>query len=502
MVPELDTSLAICVADPLHRQALQNLAAQLQLNVLILDEADLRDDANLATVELLLADEAIALAFAQRPGDTARRRGALALVAVTPTATPAELLLPVHYKDALFDGLLTLPHTPALVLAYLSVILYAHRAYLRRFESAIEELQLNRRIFSSVTSGICVADAIAPDYPVTYVNPAFEAMTGYKQEEILGRNCRFLQGNLPDQPGLTTIRTALSGERETISIVRNFRKDGTAFWNELSLSPIRDRHGRVTHFVGIQHDVTARIDFEEALRQSEKLAAVGRLAASIAHEINNPLEAVTNLLYLARLEADPAQKDQYLHTAEEELHRVAELTTQSLRFYKQSTLPQAVQAADLVTAVLDVYRMKLLNYDITLTRRDTHCEAILCMESEVRQVLSNLVRNAMEAVMAATSRTMFVRSRAATDWQSGARGISITVADTGSGMSAATKEKLYTPFYTTKGVGGTGLGLWVSSEIIGRHHGSLTVRSRQRDNGGTVFRLFLPYAAPVTPQHA
>ena len=390
--------------------------------------------------------------------------------------------------------MLTLPQQPAAVLAQLSVILYAHRAYIRRYESAIEELNLNRRIFRSVTSGISVADALSPDFPLVYVNPAFEVMTGYRLEDIEGRNCRFLQRDERDQPGLTLIREALKGKRETVAIIRNYRRDGSAFWNELSLSPIRDRTGRMTHIVGIQNDVTARIAFEDALRESEKLAAVGRLAASIAHEINNPLESVTNLLYLARREEDDSTRDEYLEAAENELGRVSHLTSQSLRFYKQSSKPQAIRPVDLITAVLGIYSVKLLNYSIAVERRDGMSESIVCLESEIRQVLSNLVRNAMDAMQGRNGR-LLIRTREATDWRTDIKGVVITVADTGIGMSLETLQKLYTAFYTTKGIGGTGLGLWVSSEIVQRHRGRLAVRSREGEGSGTVFTLFLPYQA-------
>ena len=299
-------------------------------------------------------------------------------------------------------------------------------------------------------------------------------------------------GKEHDQPGLTLIREALKGRRETVAIIRNYRKDGSPFWNELSLSPIADREGNVTHFVGIQNDVTARVAFEEALRDSEKLAAVGRLAASIAHEINNPLATVTNLVYLARHEEDGEQREQFLDMAGEELNRVTLLTTQSLRFYRQSSKPTAVRPVDLVSAVLDVYSVKLMNNHVTLQRKDSTCESIVCLESEIRQVFSNLIRNAMDAMEGRPGRIL-VRVREATDWQDETKGVLLTVADTGCGMSAETRQGLYTAFHTTKEQKGTGLGLWVSKGIIDRHRGKIRVRSRQSAPSGSVFELFLPY---------
>ena len=415
-----------------------------------------------------------------------------ALVAVLPAGSREVPFLPKRMGEPPYDGVVMLPLTPAVLLAQLSVILYAHRAYIERFESAMEELQLNRRIFRSVTSGISVSNAMREDLPLVYVNPAFEVMTGYSLEDVEGKNCRFLQGEDRDQPGLTLIREALKGNRETVAIVRNYRKDGSPFWNELSLSPITDREGVVTHFVGIQNDVTSRVAFEEALRDSEKLAAVGRLAASIAHEINNPLAAVTNLIYLARHEDSDEEKALFLDMAGEELNRVALLTTQSLRFYRQSSQPTAIRPTDLVSAVLDVYSVKLTNLNLVLERQYSTCESIVCLESEIRQVVSNFVRNAMDALEAKPGRIL-VRVREATEWENETKGVLITVADTGYGMSDETKERLYTAFHTTKEQKGTGLGLWVSKEIVDRHHGKIRVRSRQLAPSGTVFELFLPY---------
>ncbi len=215
----------------------------------------------------------------------------------------------------------------------------------------------------------------------------------------------------------------------------------------------------------------------------------------IAHEINNPLEAVTNLIYLARAEEAPLKKDAYLASAEEELRRAALLTHQSLRFYKQSSKPQASRLADVVASVLDRYAVKLKNYEIVVERRFRTHESIVCLDSEIRQVVSNLVRNAMEAMLGAGG-LLSIRTREATDPKTGVKGLSLLVADTGMGMSPETKSKLYTAFHTTKGVGGTGLGLWVSAEIVERHHGKLRVRSRQAPAPrGTVFTLQLPYQA-------
>ena len=494
------TQIGISIADPLNRRLIEGAAAQLGLTPTFLDAPDVVRPELLKEVELLVIDHALALSRREVAGHTLDVDHSIrpALVAVIASSSMDDPLLPTKDTEPRFDGLLLLPQSPAIILAQLSAILHSHRAHTRRFQSAMHKLHFNRSIFRSVRSGILISKAIFPDFPIAYVNPAFEEMTGYTLDEVRGKNCRFLQRDDRDQPALPLIREALRANRETVAVLRNYRKDGTAFWNELFLSPIRDLSGVVTHFVGIQNDISARVAFEDALRESEKLAAAGRLAASIAHEINNPLEAVTNMLYLARGRCNNEESERYLEKAAQELQRVSLLTAQSLRFYKQSTRPQAIRPTDLISSVVDVYNAKILNNNIAVERRDRTCEPIVCLESEIRQVLSNLVQNAIDA-MRGPNRRLVIRAREATEWRSGRKGVKIAVADTGTGMTAETIKNIYTAFYTTKEVGGMGLGLWVSSGIIERHQGKVRVRSRQSPQGsGTVFTLFLPYRVTVS----
>ena len=483
------TGVGVLVEDPTSRRLVEAAAQHLELVPKPLDRRSLSAH-SLMEHEMIVADEADARRIREVLSSREEQGEGIYPAVVVVRCAP----FPAEEEPALgFDGVVDLPASIASVSAQLSLILYAHRAFARRYQTALEELHLNRRIFRSVTSGISIANAQLPDLPLTYVNPAFEVMTGYSLEEVLGRNCRFLQGPDTSDPPVTVIREAIHDQREVLVVLKNYRKDGTFFWNELSLSPIRNREGQVTHFVGIQTDVTARVEFEAALRESEKLAAVGRLASSIAHEINNPLESVTNLLYLAQHGADLKETRQYLGQADRELQRVASITSQSLRFYKQSTKPQAISAGELLHAVLDLYESRADNSHVTIERRERSVDSIICLESEIRQVLSNLVRNAIDSMHGSGGR-LLVRSREATDWRTGGEGIVITIADTGSGISAQTMRNLYKPFFTTKGIAGTGLGLWISSEIITRHQGRMKVRSSQDGRRhGTVFQMFLPY---------
>ena len=491
--PNRRGAVALVLSESVSRRAIEAICQTLDLDPLLLQEEDLAGDRP-TSFELVIADEPVArrlrphLNELQQVGEWVKP----ALVAVGPESP--NLTEPEHDD---FDAVLTIPASAAELASRLSVVLYSHRALARRYQSALEELHLNRNIFRSVTNGISVASAQSPDLPLLYVNPAFELMTGYSLEEVQGKNCRFLQGEDRDQPGLTLIREALAQGRQTVAVIRNYRKNGTPFWNELTISPVRNREGQVTHVVGIQMDVTDRVEMGTALRESEKLAAVGRLASSISHEINNPLEAVMNLLYLAEQaavrEAENAESLGYLRQADEELQRVKLITAQSLRFYKQSSGPEAVLAGDLVTSVLDLYRGRLLNYHVEVQLRKRSNQHVVGLGSELRQVVSNLIGNALDA-MKATGGRLMVRTREATWWRGEKQGVMLTIADTGTGMPPAVLERIYTAFYTTKGHAGTGLGLWISAEIVARHRGHLKVRSSSRAGRSyTVFELFLPF---------
>jgi PAS domain S-box-containing protein len=489
----LRNGVGILVEDSLNRRLIESSTAQLDLECIELKESSLDLD-KLLHLEMIIADKAWAdrvhRALEHPDGKAEGIKPAVISVVQNEDGIDNPALTPVQHP---YDGVLPLPQPLTQLTAQLSLMLYSHRAFARRYQSAMEELYLNRRIFRSVTSGISVSNAQLPDMPLTYVNPAFEVMTGYTLEEVHGQNCRFLQRGETDQPGLVAIRNAIRDRREVTAVIRNFRKDGTPFWNELSLSPIRNRDGEVTHFVGIQTDVTARVEFEAALRESEKLAAVGRLASTIAHEINNPLASVMNLVYLAQDADSLEDAKKYLATADAELQRVKLITTQSLRFFKQSTKPMAVSASELLNSVLDVYQSRLQNAAIAVHRRERTDRPVKCMESEIRQVLNNLVGNAIDAMNRIGGR-LLVRTRAGKDWRTGVSGIVITVADTGTGIDPTMLTDIYKAFYTTKGIGGTGLGLWISSGIVERHKGRMLVRSsRHPAHHGSVFQLFLPW---------
>lgn len=256
--------------------------------------------------------------------------------------------------------------------------------------------------------------------------------------------------------------------------------------------PLREGDGSISGIIVIGVDITYLKRAEKALIQTEKLAAVGRLASTIAHEINNPLESVTNLVYLARQSESLAVLQEYLEMADQELRRMSAIARQTLHFNKQSTEPRAVTSMELMRSVISIYESRIRNSGITVEYRLRATEPVVCYDGEIRQVLNNLVSNAIHAVSSSEGR-LLLRSRKATDWKTGQAGIVMTVADTGCGIPEEDRERIYEPFFTTKGLSGTGLGLWVSRDIVERHGGRLRVRSSQNPaHPGTVFTVFLP----------
>lgn len=244
---------------------------------------------------------------------------------------------------------------------------------------------------------------------------------------------------------------------------------------------------------GRQYEVRDHLQLEkvtaEALRRSEKLAIVGRLAAAIAHEINNPLASVTNLHYLMASASSLEDVHRYLATADEELARVVEITTQTLRFHRESITPADVDVCAILDSVLKLYERRLASGNIVVDRSFDRSALIIGFAGELRQLVANLISNAVDAMH--TGGRLRVRIVRGSERSNGLRhGIRVVVADTGSGIPVSMREKMFEPFATTKDDTGTGLGLWVSSEIVRKHNGALRFRSRL--GSGTVFSIFLP----------
>jgi signal transduction histidine kinase len=267
------------------------------------------------------------------------------------------------------------------------------------------------------------------------------------------------------------------------------RKDGTRWPVLLTVSSLRNARGEIVGASAIARDISVEKQSQEAVRRSEKLATTGRLAASIAHEINNPLEAVINLLYLAR--HDSSHAGEYLTLAEQEVGRVAQLAQQTLGFVRDASSPGSMDPAAIMDEILQLYSRKLEGRQIHVTRRYRGLCQISGYSGEVRQLLANLLVNAVDAM--ADGGSLQVRVATGRDWSNGREGVRITVADNGSGIPRDKLRQIFEPFYTTKKDTGTGLGLWVSRGIVQKHGGSIRVRSRvDGRTTGTVFLIFLP----------
>src|SRR4051812_6716137 len=233
---------------------------------------------------------------------------------------------------------------------------------------------------------------------------------------------------------------------------------------------------------------------QEALRKSEKLAVAGRLAASIAHEINNPLAAVTNLLYLIRHSDTLPEALGYLGTAEQELSRVTEIVTQTLKFYRQPSHPSLLDVNEVLDSLLLLFHPRFVGANIKVKKEFEEVGPIMGLGGELRQVFANLITNALDAMR--DGGTLTIRVRHARELTNGLRpGVRISIADTGSGVPREIRSRIFEPFVSTKSNTGTGLGLWVTSEIVQKHSGSIRMKSRTAGHSGTVFSVFIPSQA-------
>ena len=364
-------------------------------------------------------------------------------------------------------------------------------------EQALREIEA--RFNSIYSTSLEYIGILTPDGILVDCNHASLQFANNSREQVVGMHFADTPwfAYTPGAPEMAhqAIAQAATGEfmRQEISLIR---PSGESITFDFSLAPARNSNGEIIFLVPEGRDITELKRAEAALMKSEKLAAVGRLASSIAHEINNPLESVTNLIYLAQQHATSSEVQRFLDSADQELRRISVIANQTLRFHKQASKPQAISCVELFSTVLSIYEGRLRNSNVTVEKRKRALQQIVCFAGDVRQVLTNLVGNAIDAMP--TGGRLLIRSREATDWTTGREGLVLTIADTGCGMDSATLEQIFEPFFTTKGIGGTGLGLWVSQEVVARHHGALHVRSSHREgSSGTVFALFLPFDVDI-----
>ncbi len=363
-----------------------------------------------------------------------------------------------------------------------------------------EEVERQRLELEAIYDGAPVGLALFEPREFRYLR------LNQRQAETLGRTVEEIVGKRIDEivtqhDVLELFRSVAAGGsvRDLTYETEIVDRPGEVRTFNVNYSPVRGSNGEVRAISAAVLDVTQQTKAESALRQSEKLAAVGRLASSISHEINNPLEAVTNLLYLAAAEPGLSEAGkEYVQMAEDEVRRVSQIATQTLRFHRQQNSPTHVTPAQLVDPVLNLFQGRLVNSRVHVEASYSTVRTVLCFENDIRQILNNLIANAIDAMR--NGGRLMVRAHDASDLRSGDPGVRITVADTGQGMDAATLKRVFEPFYTTKGLNGNGLGLWISQGIVERHQGQLRVRSsRQERMRGTIFSMFLPSGTEPRP---
>jgi len=334
-----------------------------------------------------------------------------------------------------------------------------------------------------------------PEGTITSWNRAAEQLYGYTAEEAVGLPVTRLAPPERSDEWRRNREILDSGTHAVSYRTERMRKDGTRWPVLLSVSLLKNARRETVGVSTIARDLSAEKQSEEAIRRSEKLATTGRLAASIAHEINNPLEAVVNLLYLARHDSNRA--DEYLTLAEQEVGRIGQLAQQTLGFVRDSNSPGSMDPAAIMDEILQLYSRKLVSHRIHVTRRYRDRCLVFGYSGELRQLLANLIVNALDAM--ADGGSLHVRVAAGHRGSDGQEGVRITVADNGSGIPRENLRRIFEPFYTTKKDTGTGLGLWVSRGIVQKHGGSIRVRSRAEGSAtGTVFSIFLPQQYEVS----
>ncbi len=366
-------------------------------------------------------------------------------------------------------------------------------------------LVMRDRAIQAVNQGIVITDPDLRENRIVYVSPGFERMTGYASAEVVGRNCRFLQGRDTDRAEVARIAAAVRGGVSHSGEVLNYRKDGSTFWNKLSITPVRDPDGRLVHFVGIQIDVTARRILEDQLRQAQKMEAVGQLAGGVAHDFNNLLTIIdgyTGMLLDAVTPADHSWEFlQEIKTASE---RAADLTGRLLTFGRRQI--RNPEPLDLNSVVDETIRLLggLLGDDVELdVLLDPHLKWVWADRGQISQILLNLAINARDSMSGGgllsvrTENLELTESRAVSETRiEPGHYIVLSVTDTGCGMAAEVLARVFEPFFTTKPVGkGTGLGLATVHGIVMQMEGGIEILSKV--GTGTSFRVYLPGLPPT-----
>jgi PAS domain S-box-containing protein len=329
------------------------------------------------------------------------------------------------------------------------------------------------------------------DGTITSWNRAATRIFGYAPEEMIGSSIlRLIPDELLGEESSIILRLRAGERIEHYETVR-LSKSGARIEVSLTISPIQDADGHVVGASKIAREIGQRKQLERLLVQTEKIVATARMAATIAHEINNPLEAIVNLIYLARMHASVDDEvREHLELAEQEIERVSLIARQTLGYFRESTHAGSEQISIVVEEVLTVYRSKLAHARIAVRRSFFPAASIVVRKGELTQVFANLLANAIDAMPDGGDLSIMI----AQEFVSGRPGVMLHFVDSGVGIPEGQREKIFEPFFTTKQERGTGIGLWISRQLVESHGGTLSVTSStEPDEHGTSFSVFLPY---------
>lgn len=325
-------------------------------------------------------------------------------------------------------------------------------------------------------------------------NQGATRMFGYTAEEAVGRSIRMLIPEDLQQEEDQILAKLRAGERIDHYETTRQKKNGDSVEVSITISPIKDGSGKIMGASKIARDISDRRRIEKLLLQSEKLSATGRMAASIAHEINNPLESLVNLIFLARETSAPGSKARaYLLTAEEELERVSHLARQTLGYYRDTSAPTEVLLHELIRNVLSVYNSRITACGISVDLRFNDLQKIVASKGEMLQVFSNVIANAVDSM--SKGGTLHITTRKVIS--SKGDGLEVAIRDNGTGIKPESLPKIFDAFFTTKGELGTGIGLWVTRQLIEARGGQISVASSvELARHGTTITIFIPFAFP------
>jgi len=349
-----------------------------------------------------------------------------------------------------------------------------------------------------------VTDPHTPDNQIIFANRAFLAMTGYETYELLGQNCRFLQGPDTDQDTISAIRDAIANRTEIATEILNYRKNGATFWNALFISPVYDPQGNLLYFFGSQLDVSRRRDAEEALRQAQKMEALGQLTGGIAHDFNNLLQVMTGYqeLSISALESGRFQPEKLLRNlshAYDAARRASDLTQQLLAFARKQRLEGRTLNANESLRSMEGLLGRTLGEQVSLVMHlDDDIWNCRLDNSQFEVALLNILINARDALenrseprVSITSANLLIENDPGKNGLSPGRYVRLTIEDNGCGMSETVRQRVLDPFFTTKAEGrGTGLGLSMVYGFVRQSGGTLSIESRE--NVGTIIELIFP----------